>query len=46
VRHWLYERGIREGLVLLTQGPTAENPCGNYRMEILELEAASGQRCD
>lgn len=46
VRHWLYERGIRKGLVLLTQGPTAENPCGNYRMEILELEAASGQRCD
>jgi pyruvate kinase len=46
VRRWLYERGIREGLVLLTQGPTIENPCGNYRMEILELEAPSGQRCD
>jgi pyruvate kinase len=46
VRHWLYERQIREGLVLLTQGPTAENPCGNYRMEILELESPSGQQCD
>ncbi|MFB1488396.1 MULTISPECIES: pyruvate kinase [unclassified Thiocapsa] len=44
VRQWLFERGIREGLVLLTQGPTAENPCGNYRMEILELETPSGQR--
>ncbi len=46
VRHWLYERQIRDGLVLLTQGPTEDNPCGNYRMEILELEAPPGQHCD
>ncbi len=41
-RHWLSERGINTGLVLLTQGPTSENPCGNYRMEILDLESGKG----
>jgi pyruvate kinase len=46
VRQWLYERGVRDGLVLLTQGPTEENPCGNYRMEILELQPPIGQQCD
>lgn len=45
-RHWLGERGINSGLVLLTQGPTIENPCGNYRMEILELGLESGKSCD
>lgn len=44
-RQWLRERGVEDGLVLLTQGPTAENPCGNYRMEILELDAAGGTGC-
>lgn len=43
VRAWLRERGVDSGLALLTQGPTAENPCGNYRMEILEL--GHGLRC-
>ncbi|MFD2111771.1 pyruvate kinase [Thiorhodococcus fuscus] len=37
LRQWLRERGVDSGLALLTQGPTAENPSGNYRMEILEL---------
>ncbi|MCG6895889.1 MAG: pyruvate kinase [Thiocapsa sp.] len=46
LRQWLYERGVREGLVLLTQGPSAENPCGNHRMEVLELQPESGQQCD
>ncbi|WP_295402521.1 pyruvate kinase [uncultured Thiocystis sp.] len=45
-RHWLGERGIDSGLVLLTQGPTVENPCGNYRMEILELGLDAGKICD
>jgi pyruvate kinase len=41
-RTWLATQGIRDGLVLLTQGPSAENPRGNHRLEILEL----GQRGD
>ena len=40
VRHWLAQRGVREGVVLLTQGPSAESPHGNHRMEIIELGAA------
>ncbi len=36
-RTWLATQGIRDGLVLLTQGPSAENPRGNQRLEILEL---------
>ncbi|MBK1723472.1 pyruvate kinase [Thiocystis violacea] len=44
-RQWLRERGVETGLVLLTQGPTADNPCGNYRMEILELGLQPGVQC-
>jgi pyruvate kinase len=36
-RRWLAQQGISDGLVLLTQGPSEQNPCGNHRMEILEL---------
>ena len=32
------EQGITEGLALLAQGPSAQNPCGNHRMEIVELD--------
>ncbi|MBK1716841.1 pyruvate kinase [Thiocystis violacea] len=46
VRHWLRERGVDSGLALLTQGPTADNPCGNYRMEILELGLDAGSQCE
>jgi pyruvate kinase len=38
VRQWLGEQGVTEGMVLLTQGPSAQNPCGNHRMEILDLD--------
>lgn len=38
VRQWLAEKGINEGLTLLAQGPSDQNPCGNHRMEILELD--------
>lgn len=38
-RTMLAERGITEGIALLTQGPSENNPCGNHRMEILELAA-------
>jgi pyruvate kinase len=38
VRRWLAEQGITEGLALLAQGPSDQNPCGNHRMEIVELD--------
>jgi len=42
-RTWLATHGIRDGLVLLTQGPSAENPRGNHRLEILELGSRQEQ---
>jgi pyruvate kinase len=44
-RHWLREQGVREGLAILTQGPSQENPCGNHRMELLELDPDSPLAC-
>lgn len=37
VRGWLLQHGVDEGLVVLTQGPSPEFPCGNNRMEILDM---------
>jgi pyruvate kinase len=37
-RDWLRGMGLTTGLAVLTQGPSAENPCGNHRMEIVELD--------
>ena len=45
VREWLHEHGIDSGLVLLTQGPSEEYPCGNHRLEILELGTDRDLRC-
>lgn len=45
VRHWLAEKGITEGLILLTQGPSEEHPCGNHRLEILELGSQRNPAC-
>jgi pyruvate kinase len=45
VRQWLAERGIDNGLVLLTQGPSEEYPCGNHRLEIMELDDARTSAC-
>lgn len=36
-RAWLAEHEVHQGLVLLTQGPTEQDPQGNHRLEILEL---------
>jgi pyruvate kinase len=44
-RRWLAEQGIGEGLAVLTQGPSEQNPCGNHRMEILELDPALTPGC-
>jgi pyruvate kinase len=45
VRHWLVEQGIDDGLVLLTQGPSEEYPCGNHRLEILEVGGERSPAC-
>jgi pyruvate kinase len=44
-RAWLAEQGITDGQVLLTQGPSPQNPCGNQRMEILVLDPDRAQPC-
>jgi len=41
-RSWLAEQGVSDGLALLTQGPSEQHPCGNHRMEILELGNGRG----
>ncbi len=46
VRHWLAEQGVDNGLVLLTQGPSEEYPCGNHRLEIMELDGARQDACN
>ena len=37
VRDWMRRQGIREGVAVLTQGPSEEYPCGNHRVEIVDL---------
>jgi pyruvate kinase len=39
VRQWLVSMGVKEGAALLAQGPSEQSPCGNHRMEIVELDA-------
>lgn len=45
VRCWLADKGIEDGLVLLTQGPSEEHPCGNHRLEIMELSPERNPAC-
>jgi pyruvate kinase len=45
VRLWLQDQGHTEGVALMTQGSSPEHPCGNHRMEILELSPSSEFRC-
>ena len=37
LREWMRQQGVGEGLAVLAQGPSAEYPCGNHRMEIVDL---------
>lgn len=37
ISNWLEQKGIPQGMVLLTEGPSALNPQANHRVEILEL---------
>ncbi len=45
VRCWLADKGINDGLALLTQGPSEEHPCGNHRLEIMELSPERNPAC-
>jgi pyruvate kinase len=43
VRQWLAQQGVEEGAALLAQGPSEQSPCGNHRMEIVELDSQHSQ---
>lgn len=44
LREWLGARGVTSGFAILAQGPSAEYPCGNHRMEVVDLELCSAPR--
>ncbi|MCB1923631.1 MAG: pyruvate kinase [Gammaproteobacteria bacterium] len=44
LREWLGTRGVTSGFAILAQGPSAEYPCGNHRMEVVDLELCSAPR--
>jgi len=37
LRNWFKEQQINEGVAVLAQGPSSEDPCGNHRIEFLNL---------
>jgi pyruvate kinase len=37
LRDWMREQGVTSGIAVLTQGPSEQNPCGNHRIEIVDL---------
>ncbi|MCB1786517.1 MAG: pyruvate kinase [Gammaproteobacteria bacterium] len=37
VRDWAHRQGFDRGIAVLAQGPSEEYPCGNHRMEIVDL---------
>ena len=37
LRRWMREQGVTTGRAVLAQGPSEEYPCGNHRMEIVDL---------
>jgi pyruvate kinase len=37
VRRWMHERGLVQGFAVLAQGPSSDYPCGNHRMEFVDL---------
>ncbi|QEP41992.1 pyruvate kinase [Ectothiorhodospiraceae bacterium BW-2] len=38
VRQWAAENGLLDDYIVLTQGPSPENPSGNQRMELIDLK--------
>ncbi len=39
-RHWAQGQGLTEGLVVLTEGPSPENPKAHHRLEVIDLSQA------
>ncbi len=37
--HWLHEQGYEAGLIILTQGPSLENPGASYNLQIADLSS-------
>lgn len=37
LRDWFKNNHITEGVAVLAQGPSKENPCGNHRIEFMDL---------
>ena len=40
-RQWLKGEGLADGLVVLAQGPSNDNPTANHRVEILDLRSSA-----
>lgn len=38
-RNWFLQKGVKSGLIVLTQGPSIWHPGGTNRMEIIDLKA-------
>jgi pyruvate kinase len=36
-RRWVQSEGLADGLVVLTEGPSRDNPEANHRLEIIDL---------
>jgi pyruvate kinase len=36
-RRWVQREGLADGLVVLTEGPSRDNPIANHRLEIIDL---------
>ena len=36
-RRWVQSQGLTEGLVVLTEGPSPDNPKANHRLEVIDL---------
>jgi pyruvate kinase len=37
LRDWFKEQQINEGVAVLAEGPSSEDPCGNHRIEFINL---------
>jgi pyruvate kinase len=37
LRDWMHAQGVEEGIAVMAQGPSDDYPCGNHRMEIVDL---------
>jgi pyruvate kinase len=40
-RRWVRREGLADGLLVLTEGPSRDNPKANHRLEIIDLRSPS-----